>query len=149
MTGALYTNVDGGFSVRLPPGWSATPDAEHGGAELWGPKEHGPLHLVGIPQPDGEWPDPAEELYAFLDEQGVELEEDEVEDVALGDSAELALCEYLAEDDDPAAGATYWLIAVATTPGSLVFGTYSAAAGEQDTETVREILASLSFSPPG
>ena len=137
-----------GFSLIVPPGWSAEAEAEQGGVDLWGPGEHGTLHLIGLPQPPDEFPDPAEELYAFLHEQGVELQEDEVEDVELEDDAEMALCEYVADDEEaPEEPPTLWLIAVATAPGALVFGTYSAAEADAEGElgAVREILRSLRF----
>lgn len=142
---------EGAFSLVLPPGWSAEEERDQGGIEMWGPEEHGTLHLIGLPQPPEEFPDPAEELYAFLHGQGVELEEDEVEDVELQDGAEMALCEYLAEDEDaPGEPPTLWLTAVATAPGALVFATYSAAEGdaERERDTVREILRSLRFEAP-
>ncbi len=146
-----YLDADGGFSVLLPPGWSAEAERDEGGVEMWGPEEHGTLHLIGLPQPADEFPDPAEELYAFLHEQGVELEEDEVEDVELGEDAEMALCEYLAEDEEaPEESPTLWMIGVATSLGGLVFATYSAAeaAAEGERDAVRQILRSLRFEAP-
>lgn len=141
-----YTDTEGGFDVRIPAGWEAEPDPEVGGVEISRAEGAGSLHLMGVPQPEGEFPDPAEELYAFLQEQGVELEEDEVDDVELEGGAELALCEYGTEADEEEGGeATFWMVGVATAPGHLVFATYSCAAGEEDEEreAVREILASL------
>lgn len=113
--------------------------------EIAHPDGAGSLHLVGIPQPEDEFPDPAEELYGFLEDQGVELEEDEVEDFPLEGDAELALCEYITEDEEGEEGATFWLVGVATAPGALVFASYSCAAGEEEEErdTVREALTSL------
>ena len=80
-----------------------------------------------------------------LAEQGIELEEDDVEDFDLEGGAALSLCEYLAEGEDEEERATYWLMAVATNPGNLVFANYSCPAGKQDREreTVRGVLASL------
>lgn len=140
-----YTDAEGGFDVVLPAGWSAEPDEEAGGVEISRPDGVGVLHLIGFPQPGDDFPDPAEELYAFLAEQGVELEEDEVEDLELPGGGEMALCEYLSEDEEEAEGETFWMTGVATAPGSLVFATYTCAAGEEDEEreAVRRILASL------
>lgn len=138
-----YTDPEGVFDVRVPDGWYAEPDEEAGGVELAHPDGAGALHLMGFAQDPGEFPDPAEELYAFLEEQGVELQEDEVEDVPLAGGAELALCEYVSEEEG--VGETFWRVGVATAPGGLVFASYSCAAGEEDEEreTVREVLASL------
>lgn len=135
------------FTLSLPEGWEAERDEEEG-LNVVGPEGTGLLHLIPIPQPEGEVLDPAEELYAFLEDQGVELEEDEVEDVELAEEdAELSLCEYLAEADEEEDDerATFWMIAVATAPGLLIFGSYSCPAGEEEAEraAVREILASL------
>jgi len=138
------------FSLRIPEGWEAEPDEEEG-IDIAAPDGPGLLHLVPIPQPPGEMLDPAEELYAFLEDLGIELEEDEVEDVELAGGAEMALCEYLAEAEDEDAeegdgeSATYWIVAVATAPGDLVFASYSCPAGEEEAEreTIRGILASL------
>ena len=134
------------FSVTIPDGWEVERDEEEG-INLASPDGPGLLHIVPIEQPPGEMLDPAEELYAFLEDQGIELEEDEVEDVELTGDAELALCEYLAEADEEEDDerATYWMVAVATAPGKLVFGNYSCPAGEEEAEreTVRAILASL------
>jgi hypothetical protein len=145
MSETTYTDTEGGFEVRIPAGWRAERDEQAGGVEVAHPDGAGSLHLVGIPQPAGEFPDPAEELYGFLEEQGVELEEDEVEDVPLTGDAELALCEYITEDEEADEGATFWLVGVATAPGGLVFASYSCAAGEEDEErdTVRELLSTL------
>lgn len=136
----------GAFALDVPAAWEAEPD-EEGGLDLASDDGPGLLHLVAIPQPPGEMLDPAEELYAFLEDQGIELEEDEVEDVALAEGAELAVCEYLAEADEEEDDerATFWMVAVATAPGRLVFASYSCPAGEEEAEreTVREILASL------
>lgn len=149
MSDSHRIRVEGGaVEVELPAGWEVEED-EEGGVLLLAPDGPGLLHLAHFPQPEGEVPDPGEELYAFLEDQGVELEDDEVEDLELAGGAELALCEYLTEQDD--AGdedeepATYWLIAVATGPGSLVFCNYSCPAGEQgeERETVRRLLSHL------
>lgn len=139
-----YTDAEGGFDVAVPEGWTAEVDPEVGGVELSHPDGAGVLHLIGVPQPDDEFLDPAEELYSFLEEQGVELEEDEVDDVELGGGAELAVCEYVTDDEEEE-GETFWMVGVATSPGALVFATYSCAAGEEEEEreTVRRVLGSL------
>lgn len=136
-----YTSADGAFDLLLPHGWSAAPDPEQEGIAIAGPEEIGTLHVLAVPQ-DG-FPDPAEELYAFLEEQGVELEEDEVEDVQLAGDGELALCEYVEEDEEE--GNSFWLVAVATAPEILVFATYSCDEEDRtrEQESVRQILSSL------
>ena len=142
-------SIDPTFSFALPPGWEAEKDEEEG-ISVFAPEGNGLLHLVAFSQPDAEPLDPAEELYAFLEEQGVEIEEDEVEDVDLPGGAELSLCEYLVEEDD-ADETTYWLVGVATAPGNLVFLNYSCAAGEEEVErkAIRDILSSLRLEPGG
>lgn len=139
-----YTAADGTFEVRLPSGWLAEPDPEEGGVEIWHPEGAGELSLLGFPLPPGERPDPGEELYAFLEEHDIELEEDEVEDAELSDGGELALCEYVSEDE--ATGeATYSLVGVGALPGSLVFAHYICAAEEEgaELEEVQDIVRSL------
>lgn len=142
------TDREGGYSVQLPEGWTAEPDAEHGGLVLSAAPEVGSLHLLGFPPPTDEWPDPAEELFAFLDEEGVDLEEDEVEDLEIP-NGEAALCEYVTETEDEGADVeaerTYWLAAVAVVPEALVFASYACEAGEEEgeREAVRRILASV------
>ena len=139
-----YADEEGGFEVLVPAGWYAERDPEVGGVEVAHPDGAGSLHLVGVPQETGDFPDPAEELYSFLEEQGVELEEDEVEDLELEGGAEMAVCEYLSDDEEEE-GETFWLVGVATAPGALVFANYSCAAGEEDREgdTVMRVLRSL------
>jgi hypothetical protein len=138
--------IDPDFEVAVPRGWEAEAD-EEGGVDVAAPEGAGLLHLIAFPQEPGEFLDPAEELYVFLEDQGVELEEDEVEDVELGEGQDLALCEYVSEDEAEGAGEreTYWMIGVATAPGNLVFCSYSCPAeqAEEERETVRAILASL------
>jgi hypothetical protein len=137
--------IDPAFSFSLPSGWAAEPDEEEG-VSVYSPDGAGLLHLVAFPHAVSEEElDPAEELYAFLEEQGVEIEEDEVEDVDLGGSGELALCEYLSEEEEEEEETTYWLVGVAVSPATLVFVSYSCPAGEEESELgkVREILASL------
>lgn len=136
--------IEGAFDLTLPGGWAAERD-EDGGLLMSSPAATGLLHLEAFEQEAGEMPDPAEELYAFLAEQGIELEEDDVEDFDLEGGAALALCEYLAEGEDEEERATYWLVAVATNPGNLVFANYSCPAGKQDQEreAVRDVLSTL------
>jgi hypothetical protein len=142
--------ISGGAEVELPEGWEWEND-EEGGVNLTSEEGAGLLHLVIFEQDAGDLADPAEELYAFLEDQGIELEEDEVEDVELEGDAHLALCEYITEQDEPQEGdeedepSTFWLVGVATAPGNLLFGSYSCPAGEQEPEreVVRSILASM------
>lgn len=140
-----FSEPNGAFEVPVPAGWTAALDAEDGAVLLAPAEGAGSLHLLAFAGPLDEPADPAEELFAFLDEEEVELEEDDVEDVELGEGAALALCEYLTEDEDDAEGATFWLMAVATAPGALVFASYSCPAGEEDAEreAVRAVLAGL------
>ncbi|HEX6369656.1 MAG TPA: hypothetical protein VF006_12120 [Longimicrobium sp.] len=135
---------DGRFTLVPPPGWSTAPDEEDGGLEVWPAEGAGTLHLMSFDAGDDDFPDPAEELYAFLDDRNVELEEDEVADVPLDDGGELAIAEYEAEDEDEG-DVTYWLVGVATGPGALVFATYLCPAGEHEAEAelVRASLATL------
>ncbi len=137
-----YKDPQGRFDLVVPPGWSADADEEGDGVELWSEDGPGTLHLMGFAA-DG-FPDPAEELYAFLDEREIELEEDEVEDVPLEGDAELALCEYASEDEDEGER-LFWMVGVATAPGALVFATYFCPEGEEETEreTVRRALGTL------
>ena len=140
------TDPEGRFTLVPPAGWSAAPAEEQGGLEVWREDGIGTLHLISFPG-DDDPADPAEELYAFLEEGGVELEDDEVEDVPL-DPGQLALCEYETEDEDDGE-VTYWLSGVATAPGVLVFATYVCPAGEEDAErdAVRQALATLRLAP--
>lgn len=136
--------IDPNFSLVLPAGWVAEKDEEEGVA-VFLPEGPGLLHLVAFPDPGDDMLDPAEELYAFLEEQGVEIEEDEVEDIELGEGAELSYCEYISEDEGESDESTYWLVGVATGPGRLIFVNYSCAAGdeEQQREVLRDLLRSL------
>jgi len=140
---------DGRFTLVPPPGWSAAPDEDSGGLEVWSEEGDGTLHLISFDADDGDaFPDPAEELYAFLEERGVELEEDEVEDVALEGGAEMARCEYQAEDEEE--GETLlWIVGVATAPGVLVFATYLCPADspEAERDAVRCSLGTLRLAP--
>lgn len=149
--------LPGGFDLLLPPGWSWEADEEEGGILVAAEDGPGLLHLISFPGGEGEPADPAEELYAFLEDQGVELEEDEVDDLELPPPAEIAFCEYLTEDDlegdarspvEADEATTYWLVAVATAPGSLLFANYSSPAppDEPEREAVLGILRSLTFT---
>lgn len=125
---------DGRFTLTLPAGWQAAADEDGDGLEVWKEEGAGTLHLISFPaDEDDAFPDPAEELYAFLDDRGVELQEDEVEDVTLDGGAEMALCEYEADDEDEGE-ALYWMVGVATAPGTLVFATYFCPAGQEEAE---------------
>ena len=141
---ARQKDPEGCFDLVIPPGWEAALDEEDGGLEVWKEDGVGTLHLVSILQDEDAFSDPAEELYAFLEDRGVELEEDEVEDVPLEDGAEMALCEYESEDEDDGE-ALYWMVAVATAPGTLVFATYfcPAADFEREHEAVRQALGTV------
>lgn len=134
---------EGRFELRLPPGWQAASDEDGDGVEVWREDGAGTLHLISFDTDDGEYPDPAEELYAFLDERGVTLEDDEVDDVPLA-GAEMALCEFLSEDEDDGES-LFWLVGVATAPGTLVFGTYFCPAGREaeERELVRDALGAM------
>jgi hypothetical protein len=141
-----YRDEDAAFSIDLPSGWMVERDEE--GGVLVGLEEGcGLLHLIEFDREVGEETDPAEELYAFLEDQEIELEEDEVEDSELSGGGSLALCEYLALDGEEAEETVFWLVAVATAPGRLLFASYSCPLGDEDDEKeqVRQILSSLTF----
>lgn len=139
-----HADPEGRFDLLIPGGWSAAADEEDGGLEVWDDKGVGTLHVIAFAQGPDEFLDPAEELYAFLEERGVELQEDEVEDLLLQDEAELALCEYTSEDEEDGE-ALYWMVGVATAPGVLAFATYFCPAGQEhrEREAVRASLESL------
>jgi hypothetical protein len=139
-----YADPEGRFALEIPRGWMAAPDEEDGGVEVWHEEGVGTLHLMAFETSRDEFPDPAEELYAFLDERSVELEEDEVEDVPLEDGSELALCEFQSEDEEDGE-ALFWMVGVATTPGTICFATYFCAAGEEarERDSVRLALTTL------
>jgi hypothetical protein len=141
---ARHRDPEGRFDLAVPPGWQAAPDEDGDGTEVWSEEGVGTLHLVSFEADPAEFPDPAEELYAFLEDRGVELEEDEVEDVPLENDAEMALCEFLAEDEDEG-DSLFWMVGVAALPGTLVFATYFCPAGQEEAEreTVRAALQSL------
>ena len=138
---------EGRFTLVLPEGWSSAPDEEQGGLEVWREEGVGTLHLIAFDAGD-DFADPAEELYAFLEDRGVELEDDDVDDLPLEDGGELAVAEYEAEDEDEG-DALFWLTGVASAPGVLLFATYLCPAGEQDAEVeaVRQALGTLRLSP--
>jgi hypothetical protein len=138
---------EGRFSLVPPPGWSAAPDEDQGGLEVWSEDGVGTLHLIGFDSGD-DFADPAEELYAFLDDRGVELEDDDVDDLPLDGGGELALAEYEAEDEDEG-DALFWLTGVASVPGVLLFATYLCPAGAQEAEVelVRQALGTLRLTP--
>lgn len=140
---------DGRFSLVLPAGWQAEPD-EDGGLEVWRDEGSGSLHLISFEQGDEVF-DPAEELYAFLEDRGVELEEDDVDDLQLPGGADMALCEYVTEEDEEDDEALFWLVGVATTPGTLVFATFFCPAADADRErdAVRELLPRLTIHGGG
>lgn len=147
--GARVQDPDGRFDLVPPAGWSAAPDEEQGGLEVWPEDGAGTLHLISFDAAD-DFPDPAEELYAFLEDRGVELEEDDVDDVPLDGDGELALAEYEAEDEEEG-DAVFYVVGVATAPGAIVFATYLCPAGEQEgeREPVRAALASLRLRAAG
>lgn len=148
-----YAVAEEGFAVRIPDGWVAEPDPEEGGVDVSRPDGVGMLHLYGFRHAHEDESDPGEELYAFLEDQGIELEEDEVEDFDLAGGAGLALCEYLSEDEEEEAEedeepeVTFWLVGVAALPGALVFAHYTCPLGEEEEEreTVRRILRSIRY----
>jgi hypothetical protein len=142
----MFRDPEGRFSLDLPPGWLAEPDPEAGGIEVYHPDGPGTLHLLAFDGNPDEFLDPAEELYAFLAEQDVELQDEEVDDLELGEDADMAYTEYVAEAEDGEDDeATFNLMAVATAPGTLVFASYTCPAGQQERErqTVVDTLSSL------
>jgi hypothetical protein len=145
MSQIRYQEPDGSFELELPEGWVAERD-EEGGLLLTRLEGPGLLHLIPFQRAPEEDVDPADELYAFLEEQEIELEDDEVEDVDLPGGGALALCEYVAEDEDEA---VWWIVGVATAPGQLLFASYSCALGEEEPEReqVRRVLAGLRLGP--
>lgn len=151
MADSWFEDAERLFRIRVPEGWAVRRDPEEAGVEFHDPEEIGVLHLLGFSQEVEEPADPAEELYSFLEEQGIELQEDEVEDLELAGGAEMAVCEFLSEDEDTAGeeeeeeDPTHWLVGVATAPGVLVFATYSCSAddAEEQIPTVRTALGSL------
>ncbi|HYJ78327.1 MAG TPA: hypothetical protein VEW03_01890 [Longimicrobiaceae bacterium] len=141
---------EGRCDLLVPPGWSSAPDDDGEGLEVWKEDGVGTLHIVSFARDADEFADPAEELWSFLEDRGVELEDDEVEDVPLEGGAEMALCEFLSEDEDEG-DSLYWMVAVATAPGALVFATYLCPAGEEAAEhdAVRQALATMRVTAAG
>jgi hypothetical protein len=138
-----YRDPNGNYALALADGWTVEADGE-GGALIFREEGFGLLHLMPFERESDEEPDPAEELYAFLADHDLELEEDEVVDIDIGPTGSLAVCEYLAEEPEEV---VYWLVGVATTPGRLLFASYSCASAdrEHEREAVREMLGTLRF----
>lgn len=141
MRPARYDDSEGSFTLYVPQDWDAERD-EEGGLLVSSDEGNGLLHLIPFGRESGDHVDPAEELYAFLEDQEIELEEDEVEVLDLPAGGLLAVCEYVAEDGDES---VYWIMAVAAAPSRLVFASYSCPEGEEEGEraAVRDILTSL------
>ncbi len=144
MRSVHYEGGEGSFRTEVPEGWEEETDPD-GGLLLAREEGVGLLHLLPFERGPEEALDPAEELYAFLDAQDIQLEEDEVEDIELPEGGALALCEYLAEDGEEL---TYCLVAVATAAGRLLFASYTCPAGEEEKEAeeVRAILGRVTLS---
>jgi Icc-related predicted phosphoesterase len=144
-----HSHAEHGYAFDLPAGWTAAPDPDGDGEELFHPEGAGIVHLVPLSAGTGE-EDPAEELYAFLDEQGVELEEDEVEDIELEGGGLLSYCEFGMEEElDEGEGTeeVRWLVGIASGPRGLLLITYSAPEGEEaEVAAVRALLATLTLS---
>lgn len=144
MSDSRFAAPDGGYDLLLPQGWEVV-QGEEGDVDLHHPEGAGTLSLVHFAgEPDAEV-DPADELYAFLAEQEIEIQEEEVEDVLLDGDGELAYCEYGTEGDEGEEDAMYWLTGVAVGGGGLVFVTYTCPAGEEaeEIEVVRRMIGSL------
>jgi len=143
-----YVPEDGAYAVHLGPGWETEPDPEDGGVDISQEDGAGELHLLAFALPPGEFPDPGEELFAFLDENEIVLEEDDLDDVELDGAGELTLCEYISEDEETGE-ADFWMVGVAVLPGALVFAHYTCAVGEeeQEREQIRAILSTLRLPP--
>jgi len=132
-----YTAEGRAFAIQLPEGWETEREEGEDGVDLFAPEGAGELHLLAFEASVDDPPDPGEELFAFLDENEVVLEEDEVEDVSLADGGDLAFCEYVSEDEE-SGESDFWLIGVAALPGLLVFAQYVCRAGEEAAE--REVV---------
>jgi hypothetical protein len=139
-----YQDAEGSFELALPADWQTENDGE-GGLLLYAGEGNGLLHLMPFGREPEDEVDAADELYAFLAEHEIELQEDEVEDIDLaGGEGALALCEYEEEEDGEE---VYWLVGVAAGIGQIIFASYSCPSGqeEKESEVVREILSSLVF----
>lgn len=145
-----HRDPDNIFEFELPSGWTAEPEREEGGVEIFHPEGSGVLHLIGFRQAADAFPDPAEELYAFLEDQGIELVEEEVEDLEIGEDLEMAVCEFITEEEEEEEGPVFWRVGVATGPGVLIFASYSCPAGEEGEEepALDAIFQSLSPLDP-
>lgn len=132
----------GYFHIDYPDPWVAEEDGE-GGVLIFREEGQGLLHLMPFERSDDD-ADPAEELYAFLADQDIEIEEDEVEDLDLAGTGSMAICEYVAEEVEEE---VFWLVGVATTPGRLLFVSYSCPSGEEraEREAVRRMLETIRF----
>ncbi len=143
----VYRDPEGLFELTMPDGWESEPDEEAGGVVLAHEQGVGLLHVLAFERDSLDLCDPADELYSFLEDMGIELEEDEVEDLNVMAPTETALSAYVSEDEDEDGDPepTYWLHAVACMEGKLVFATYTcpAEAHEQEGEEVRAILRSI------
>ena len=145
MKTADYNDTEGSFRLSVPAGWEVARD-EEGGLLFSHGEGGGLLHVLPFARDDAEEIDPAEELYAFLEDQDIELEDDEVEDVELDAGGSIAICEYVAEEDDDA---VFWMIGVTTGPGQLVFASFSCPAEDQEgeREAVLGMVRSLRVGP--
>lgn len=143
----VYRDPEGAFELRVPSGWTAEPDEDEGGVILSAARGVGLLHVLAFERDPEEICDPAEELYSFLEDVGIELEEDEVEDLDATPTGETVMCAYISEDEEEEEGpeATYWLHAVACMEGRLIFATYTCPADlhENEAADVKSILRSL------
>jgi hypothetical protein len=149
----VYKDKEGSFEVTLPASWQTEKDGE-GGLLLFTEEGNGLLHLMPFARDpnDQEDVDAGEELFAFLAEQEIELNEDEVEDVELAGGV-MALCEYAEEngddEDDDGEEEVFWLVGVVVGADQIIFASYSCPLGEEEAESVlaREILGSLVLKP--
>jgi hypothetical protein len=147
---ARFKDPEGLFELELPLGWSAEPDPEEGGFELTGEDGPGVLHLMAFEQPETLGTDPAEELYSFLAEEGIEIEEEDVEDLDLPDGWGMAVCEFVSEPEEAGEDESlFFTIGVGTAPGILLFATYTCPDGEEEQERdeLRGLLGSIRLLP--
>jgi hypothetical protein len=147
---ARFKDPEGLFQLDLPLGWSAAPDPEEGGWELSGEDGPGVLHLMAFEQSEALGEDPGEELYAFLAEEGIEIEEEDVEDLELPGGWGMALCEFVSEpEDEEDEESLFFTVGVGTAPGILLFATYTCGEGEEEQERaeLRSLLGSIQLLP--